>query len=400
MDRRTFLKTMAVVAGSTAAYPALRLAHAQAQQFAIPPTVHHLTENSATIYFWLAQPTQKGILQITANGETVQEIPFTAPLEDLRVQLVVDGLAAATQYEYAVLLDGAVPSVTGLETMWTGLSFRTPPYEWPLRVAAIGDSGFGDTTTRELAAHLAQQNPDLFLHLGDVVYWMHEYDNDPFVNWNIKYFSPFQETLRRAPHYATFGNHEQDGPARVIEGVPSYYWMFPPFDEQQQEGQRLWYSFDYNGIQFISLNSQLFYSLRALHSEQTAWLTERLARTDVLYNIVFCHVSPYTSAAPHQWDGMYIAEQWSPLFEAANVPLVISGHAHVYERLHRNGVNYIVAGSGSSTIYYQGEKLASSQVLWLLPSYPLFEFYEDRIHLTTFNQLGEKIDELDLPLRT
>lgn len=397
LSRRQFLKTMAALASSAALLPkSWQKTFAAEQRFLIPPTVQHVTETSAVLYFRLGEPTSAGRVVISSGNQIVQEIPFEsseAPLSPI----FVTGLAPSTTYHYQVLVNDATIPYLDSSEMWTDLQFSTPPYAFPLRVAAIGDSGFGQQTTYRMGEQMAAFEPHLFLHLGDVVYHMNEYDNDHFVNWQMKYFLPFKPLLRRIPHYPTFGNHEQDGPAQ-LDGVPSYYWMFPPFNEDHYEGARVWYGFDFNGIQFLSLNTQLFYSYPELKAAQEVWLDAKLARTDVLYTVIFCHVAPYTSSSPHQWDGIYAAEQWSPKFTAAKVPLVLSGHAHVYERLNVDGVNYLVAGAGSDVLYGMGERLEYSQKFYSLASYPILELYPDRIHLTVRTVEGEMLDELDLPM--
>jgi hypothetical protein len=396
LNRRTFLKLLAIIGGGLAASSQIyRLIKAAVPYYAIPPTVHHVTENTATLYFRPSEHTTNGLVKVMKAGELVQEIPFATAGDVLRVQLVVDGLEPSTTYQYQVLIDGAELALVEDLEPWSNLQFTTPPYEFPLRVAAIGDSGFGDATTAALVDGIVTHNPHLLLHLGDVVYHMNQYNNDHFVNWAHKYFKPFQPLLQRIPHYPTFGNHELDAPA-FLDDLPSYYWMFPPFNADNYQGQRMWYSFEVDNIQFLSLNSQLFYSYQSLRDIQEAWLDEKLARQDVLYTVVFFHVAPYTSAAPHQYDGVYVAEQWVPKFEAAKVPLVLSGHAHVYERLQQNDVNYVVAGAGSNVIYNLGERLPHSQQFWSLPSYPIIDLYADHIHLRTYDLQGAVIDEADL----
>jgi hypothetical protein len=365
------------------------------QRFFIPPTIHHLTETSAIIYFRLAGPTADGLVRVSSGDEVVQEVPFDT-IEVLRQQIILEGLLPATNYQVTVLVDGAELPYLGDESPWTSVEFTTPPYEFPLRAVALGDSGFGDNVTPALAALMAAQSPHMFLHLGDVVYRMNEYDNDHFVNWQQKYFAPFRPLLERIPHYPTVGNHEYDAPYTFMDGLPSYFWMFPPIGPDHYLDSRNWYAFDYNGIQFISLNSQLFFSYAEIRDEQEAWLDEKLARNDVYYTVVYFHVAPYTSSTPHQYDGTRVGEQWSPKFEASNVPLVISGHAHVYERLHRNGVNYVIAGAGSNVIYSLGEPHPDSQTFISQASFVTFDFYQDRIELTAINVNGEIIDQTEL----
>ena len=388
LNRRRFLAILAASAGGLLGF------RRQGQRFFIPPTIHHLTENSAIIYFRLAGPTADGLLRLTSDGELVQEVPFDT-IDVLRQQITLEGLRPATNYQVQVLVDGVELPLLDDETPWSSLEFTTPPYEFPLRAVALGDSGFGDSTTVALAELMAAQNPHLFLHLGDVVYRMNEYNNDHFVNWQKKYFAPFRPLLERIPHYPTVGNHEYDAPT-FLDDIPSYFWMFPPIGPDHYLDTRNWYTFDFNGIQFISLNSQLFFSRAELREMQEAWLDEKLARTDVYYTVVFFHVAPYTSSTPHQWDGVRVGEQWSPKFEANNVPLVMSGHAHVYERLHLNGVNYVIAGAGSNVIYSLGEPQSFSQAFSAQASFPVFDFYQDRIELTAYNVSGEVIDQATL----
>jgi hypothetical protein len=68
----------------------------------------------------------------------------------------------------------------------------------------------------------------------------------------------------------------------------------------------------------------------------------------------------------------------------------------VYERLHRNGVNYVIAGAGSNVIYSLGEPHPDSQTFISQASFATFDFYQDRIELTAINVNGEIIDQTEL----
>jgi len=401
MNRRFFLKMLATLTGGAWGETALNRTFAsvgEGQRFYIPPTIHHVTEAQATLYFRVSEATSNGqvLLNPVDAPDDVRQIPFSAT-DVLRQQVILDNLNAATTYQYRVQVDDQDLVYLDDETPWGIAEFTTPPYESPFRVVAVGDSGFGHDTSYRLGKLMAEENPHAFFHLGDVVYWMHEYNNDHFLNWKLKYFDMFKPVMQKAPHYATFGNHDQDG-ATWLDEWPSYYWMFPPFNEDNHEGARSWYAFDYHNIQFVCLNSQLFYSYPNLKNQQTEWLQTKLARDDVDYTVVFYHVTSHTSAAPHQWDGIYSAEQWGPLFEEANVPLVIAGHAHVYERLALNGVHYLVAGAGSDTIYGEGQRLNFSQTFWRIASFPVIDFYPDRIHIRAKDVNGDIFDEVEIPI--
>lgn len=397
MKRRTFLKTVGAAAGSSVlgmSPTELLLAQDSAMQFFLPPTVQHVTETSAVICCWLSAPTPNGKLIILQEGTPVQEYRLTPDVQPQ--QIFVEGLTPSTAYQYQVLVDAVEPLLlTG--TAWSNLTFRTPPYEWPIRLSALGDTGFGDDVTLKIGKYLAQHDLDLFLHLGDIVYFMHEYENNHWINWAKKYFEPFQSTLSNVAHYPSFGNHELDD-AAWLDGMPSYFHVFPPYNADNYEGKRWYSSFDLNGIQFLSLNSQLFYSYARFKNAQEEWLDAKLARTDVRYTVAFFHIPPYTSAGVHQWDGLVVAENWMPKFEANHVVLALSGHAHVYERFIQNGIHYVTAGSVSTRNYYQGEVMQNSQFFLSEPVYPIIELYEDRIHLTAYDINNIILEDLDLPI--
>ncbi len=397
MKRRQFLKTMTAAGGIlTLPAPLLSLAQQAMPQFFLPPTVQHVTETSAVIYFWLNAPPTSGYLLIMNEGNIVRE--FSLAIDTPLHQIVVDGLAPSTTYEYQVIVNDVDPLLlTG--AAWSNLSFQTPPYEWPLRLTALGDTGFGDNITLRMGKLAAQHELDLFLHLGDVVYFMQEYDGNPWMNWSKKYFEPFQGLLSRVPHYPTFGNHELDD-AAWYEGMPSYFWVFPPINEDVYEGNRLWYSFDLNEIQFLSLNSQVFYSYgEEVRHAQEAWLDEKLARTEVRYSVIFFHVTPYTSSSVHPSDGQIIAERWLSKFEGKHVPLILSGHVHVYERFSHNGLHIITSGSASERTYPMGETMSpNSQIFLSEPVYPIIELYEDYIHLTSYDINDEVVEDLNLEI--
>ncbi|MCI0714556.1 MAG: metallophosphoesterase, partial [Chloroflexi bacterium] len=305
----------------------------------------------------------------------------------------VEDLQPGTNYQYEVVVGNSEPQLlTGKS--WGKGQFRTQPFDFPIKIGALGDTGFGDKVTPELTRLMALHEPDMYLALGDLVYWMHQYDGDVFMNWTQKYFLPFQPVLQQAPHYPTIGNHEYDEAARR-DGFPTLNMMFPVFTDENFRGQRSWYDFMINNIHFICVNSQHFYSHGYIRQEQEDWLDAQLARTDSRYKVVFFHVAPFNSGAVHQWDGIYVAETWVPKFEQHNVALVLSGHAHLYERLLKNGVHYIVSGAGSETIYGEGESIEHSLFRYYGPCYPLIELYENKIRVQAFDLENQLIDEAE-----
>jgi autotransporter-associated beta strand protein len=85
------------------------------------------------------------------------------------------------------------------------------------------------------------------------------------------------------------------------------------------------------------------------NSPQGQWLTKAAPKATAPWKIVMFHNPPFVSSQPHApYEGHYSAAymQWG--FENLGVDVVISGHAHAYERLYVNDCSYIVCGSGGT----------------------------------------------------
>jgi 3',5'-cyclic AMP phosphodiesterase CpdA len=265
--------------------------------------------------------------------------------------------------------------------------------EWPLKVGVLGDSGFGEAITTRIAEGLAAQNLDLVLHTGDLVYHAHQ-DADPFDAFETKFYSPLSILLKDLPLYPVLGNHEYDE-ALLWEGDPFYYQAFPPlgsYGEGSPDGRqyRTWYAYEYGPIQFLLLNSQAFYN-QELRQEQKRWMEGRLQDEGFEVSIPVFHIPPYTSGL-HRLDGRAIASEWVPIFEAYEVPLVLSGHDHNYERLLVNGITYVVSGGGSSVLYPISEKHPDSLVFTARSHYLVLSFSPSSITLEAYSSEGELID--------
>lgn len=396
IGRRSFLKFGAALFG---AFPALRwlnVAGAQSNpQLLIPPTVHHVTENTAHLYCWLEETVTDAVLNVKQNDSLVQSLPLIGG----QSIITVENLEPATTYQYEVLVNGDIaPSYQ--DVMWNTGRFQTQPFEWPLRFLAIGDSGFGDNVTRQLAQHMAVHDVHFFMHLGDIAYRCEEYGNNLVINFAQKYFLPFQQTLNRVPHYQTIGNHDRDFPTR-LNGLNFYHYAFPSFEEAQSiDGQRVWYSFVMNDVRFLSLNTQVFFT-DAGRQQQNDWLRAQLEDTRFRKTIIFFHIPFRASTSVHPTDGLAAAGDWRELFEehADQIGLVLSGHAHIYEHILLNNVHYLVSGGGSYSIYEQANvAVPGSQASFSLAHYTLVEIYEDRIHLEAYDVNDTRIDSAAWPI--
>lgn len=371
--------------------------------FLFPITVQHLTPGSVTLSFELDQA-QPGNLVLWPESQGLSSA-FIFPIDPDTPQqtFVIDGLQMGERYQVGVAVagdDSIFRSPHYFSQAWGPIGFTVPVNDpYPIRVGIIGDSGLGEQVTFDLANLLAASQPDFVLHTGDLVY-LAANNLDPVHAYAEKYYRPFEPVLRQAPIYPVVGNHEYDYDVDY-RGSYAYYFAFPRFPgssgvESGEPRQREWYAFSYGDIQFVLLNTQTFFGHLG-REDQLAWLEQRLSDPSFAYSIVVFHVPPFTSGL-HTQDGAGVQSDWVPLFQQYNVPLVLSGHDHNYERLEHQGTTYIVTGGGTSVLYPQSNNLESSRFFSLQMHFVQLDIYPDRIELSAFGSDGEVFDQVHISI--
>ena len=372
-------------------------------EFVIPLTVRHVTDNSAIVFYELRKP-QKGMLVYrSVSPETSSQGEIAIPSGETRNMITIDGLSPGIAYQAMMLVDHGEEDLRQpkfVEKEWGKVNFRTDSEQESLRVGILGDASFGDEATYSLITTMASNDLDFIIHTGDVVY---ETDvTDPLRSYILNYFEPFSPLLHQGPVYTVLGNHDYDA-AVNWQGAPFYDYAFPPFPDPNinypaSRRANQYYAFSYRDIQFLMLDSQVFFGVDG-RSDQDSWLKERLEDPKYRITIPVFHVAPYSSSIVHPDDSLPVRYSWVPLFEAANVPISFSGHFHNYERLAVNGVTYIVTGGGSSTLYALGDLLPESRIYAPITHFVLMEIFDGRIEINAITKDGETIDQTTISLK-
>jgi predicted phosphodiesterase len=371
-------------------------------EYAIPLTLRHVTETSATLSFELRSPVG-GRVFIQAEDGSAPAIERPLDPGQARFLWTAYDLQPDTLYQVVVALGPDVASAQQpafLGRAWGPVGFRTAGGTRPLRIGVLSDASFGDDGTIKLVQQMSAADLDFVLHAGDVV---DETDpgRDPFDSYAHKFFAVFEPLLTRMPVYTVPGNHDYDNDIR-LDGSPFYYRAFPPFPDPSflgQEGaeRNQFYAFARNGVQFIMLDSQVLFGVPG-REQQERWLAERMQDPRFGNTIAVLHVAPFSSSSVHPNDSIPVRSQWVPLFEQGDVALAISGHFHGYERSIANGITYLVAGGGSSTLYAFGDRLPESQVSARRTHFVLLELDGSQIRMATLALDGEVLDETVVPL--
>lgn len=371
--------------------------------YRIPLTVRHVTQDRASLFFELSEPTP-GAVYLLSRGSGDRPPKLDLAPSDLEHLVVFNDLEPGAEYEVVVAVgtDPESPLQPNfLGRAWGPVILRTYPAEGRLRFAVIGDASFGDPTTMALIGEMAEADLDFVLHAGDVVDET-DGDVDPYDSYAENFYNVFEPVLRSLPVYTVPGNHDYDLDIRY-QGVPFYFHAFPVFPDaafpgQEAAGRNQFYGFELAGVRFLMLDSQVLFGAPGLE-EETVWLQDRLSETGYRATIVVLHVAPFSSSAVHPGDSLPVRNTWVPLLQEAHVTLVFSGHFHQYERLLVNGIPYIVSGGGSSTLYAPGAILPQSQAFRRQSHFVLGELNDDSLSLTAIGPDGQSIDQATVQLK-
>ncbi|HMJ65943.1 MAG TPA: metallophosphoesterase family protein, partial [Candidatus Binatia bacterium] len=300
----------------------------------------------------------------------------TLEIDDIHFvhRATITGLERATRYQYRIRSGDAVTPT---------YSFRTAPErDTPFAVAWWGDNHHGTATLRTHIANLLAHAPDFIAVAGDMVN-----NGNAIFEWHDYWFKPLEHLncAQTTPVIFARGNH--DG-----EHALAYAYSALPNNEA-------WFAFDYGNTRFIFLDSEV----TTLESaEQLAWLRQELARPEArraMFRVVCFHRPPWVNL----WNGggytgeFFVRNDWVPLFQTNNVDLVISGHAHNYNRGSTNGVTYVISGGGGGVL--DVERVANWPVFTVEYSryhFDLMEVDGDLLTWQTYDNNNQLIDQFTL----
>lgn len=261
---------------------------------------------------------------------------------------VASGLRPGTRYAYAILGPDGAPAFTGSFTTAGGPA---------VLFTASADIGV-TPASRALVERAAAARPSFHLACGDLSYA--NASRSPVQETIDRFMDLIEPLASSAAFMPIWGNHDYARPDRVENYLARF--ALP--------GNGKWYSFDAGPAHVVMLTSRM--EPFAPGTPQREWLQQdlRAASRDpaIQWRIACLHHPPFSSGLVHGSD-LPTREAWSPLFDAAGVDLVLSGHDHAYERtypvtadgvvrgdrvaefIEPGGPVYVVTGGGGESIY-------------------------------------------------
>lgn len=306
--------------------------------------------STAITLSWAAYPPTPVTLEYAPLPQYLENEAFTASLAYTPetssgkeiVHLRIGELQPSTWYVYRLVFSDGTATPLG--------TFRTAPKPGePVAFAVISDTQWQWTGVNrvELVAEAMALDPWAFhfvLHAGDLV------ETPIPSHWKF-FFSSLAPILRWAPLIPVLGNHERDS--------LSYYQHFTLPPGGGRLGKR-WWKLSWGDVVVLGLDSNA--KSPRDYQDQVAWVREAFSGPEP-HKIVIFHHPVFSSDASYGPGAEGLQALWHPVFAELGVDLVLSGHAHNYERIERDGVTYLVVGGGGANLYrLSPERVPGSQV--------------------------------------
>ena len=223
------------------------------------------------------------------------------------------------------------------------------------RLAGIGDLGTGTAGTASVAALVSALDPDALVTVGDNVYEPATYDDVVgayYHEWVGAYAGAHGAGAATNRFFPAVGNHDLytwDGHDGVTDYLDFFTLPGAGMASGAPSGTERYYDVRWGPVHLFVLDGN---PEDTPTSTQGQWLRAGLQGSDLPFQVVAVHQSPFSSSPYH---GSTARLQWR--FEQWGADLVLSGHDHDYERIERDDdhdgrpLTYTVNGLGGAGFY-------------------------------------------------
>ncbi|MBX7224504.1 MAG: metallophosphoesterase [Chitinophagales bacterium] len=256
-------------------------------------------------------------------------------------EVAITGLTANTKYFYNI---GSSSNVLQGDALNYFVTAVTPGTNQVTNIWAMGDCGNNSTNQANVRdrylSYMGTRHADLWLLLGDNAY------NSGFDNeYQTNFFNIYKDDiLKNTMLFPAPGNHDyaNNGTRQNDHAIP-YYDIFNLPSNGECGGvpsnTEAFYSFDYNNIHFLSLDSYgreaNTYRIWDTLGPQVVWVKNDLAANTKPWVIAYWHHPPYTMGSHNsdsESDLAAIRTNFIRILERMGVDLILCGHSHCYER--------------------------------------------------------------------
>ena len=274
------------------------------------------------------------------------------------------------------------------------------------RFAVIGDYGDDDNNTRDVSELIKSWNPEFILTVGDNDYSDGAY-RGTFEGLELAVGQYFHEFIgnyegtegpgaNENRFFPTPGDHDWGDTCDDPDGLDDYlrYFTLP----SGNSGNERYYDFRMGPVHFFSIHSLDGCEPDGVTADsvQGRWVEAAALSSDAALKIAYFHNPPYSSGARHVGEGEHM--RWP--FAEWGFDLVFSGDDHVYERLERDGVTYVIDGLGGVDIHEFVDTPVDESVVRYSASYGAVrvDVFDDRLEAAFVAVDGGVVDEFVIRL--
>lgn len=255
-----------------------------------------------------------------------------------------------------LFLFSVIPTISNLGTTIAKAEEET--FE-PWQFIAMGDGrNWEENSTNEVREKvidsIVENNPNLefILHSGDMVQSGGEQDD-----WD-RYYEDIDIAVQNdVQFYYAVGNHEIYTYRLPDDSYGPEDSDFSTYMENvEMPGNERYYSFDFNQIHFIVINTEEVWNSRDyefdITPEQENWIISDLEANEKEFIIAMFHRPAYSVRNQYRVeDAAEIRKVLEPIFIEYGVDLCFSGHDHYYYRTIRKDITYVVTGGAGAPLY-------------------------------------------------
>ncbi len=264
-----------------------------------------------------------------------------------------------------------------------------------LRIAIYGDSRDGEGPHRTLLDAIAKEDPDVVLHTGDVV----RRAGVPS-EW-ATYLAAALPVSARIPVVLALGNHELYQPSnmpaseRVDALVEAMGQVPPPPDPLARAAKADIATFHVRlgDVLIMALNSNTTMAKDSAQMRFVQAVTK--AHEDAPIKIAAMHHGPASSGrhGPHRHAADVIST-----FERTGVIVSAAGHDHLYERIERGPITYVISGGGGAPLYQRRHLETGSKAFASTYNWTLLTTAKQHLDLRSFTLEGALLDKSQRPI--
>lgn len=275
-------------------------------------------------------------------------------------EIKIFNLNPFTKYYYVI---GSIDSLLQGDSANNFITVASKNFGGKYRFWITGDCGNNSTNQKNVRDAFKYYSKDSPFHgwllLGD-----NAYNNGTDLEYTTNFFQIYQaDVMKNLTLWPAPGNHDygSDPNAQITKDI-AYCKIFPTSQNGECGGvpsaSPTYYSFDYDNIHFLSLDSygidSNLYRLYDTTGPQVSWIKKDLEANDKLWTVVYWHHPPFTMTSHNsdlEFELISLRQNFVQILERYGVDFIFCGHSHAYERSKLMKGHYGLESEFDSTIH-------------------------------------------------